>query len=69
MTMRRNSAQVRRDQVARQEAEARGEQQGNTSRPLMPRRGTIWIPSSAIVRGTLPLALLDDVVELDRTMW
>jgi hypothetical protein len=69
MTTRRDSGQLRRDQVARADDEKRGEQAGNASRALMPRRGTIWIPSSAIVCGTLPLPPRGPAADLDRTMW
>lgn len=36
-------------------------------RPMMPRRGTIWIPSSEIVPGE-PLTLPSQDLDLDRTM-
>jgi hypothetical protein len=39
------------------------------ARPLMPRRGTIWIPSTLITPDEpLTLPSQDSAVELDRTM-
>jgi len=39
------------------------------ARPLMPRRGTIWIPSTPIMRDEpLDLPSQGQAVELDRTM-
>jgi hypothetical protein len=69
MTTRRNSAELRSDQIARSDDNERAEQPGSVSRAFMPRRGTIWIPSSAIVCGALPLPAQGPAADLDRTMW
>jgi hypothetical protein len=44
-----------------------GGESAQPRRPMMPRRGTIWIPSSAVVPG-VALSLPSQEVDLDRTM-